>query len=155
MSHGVSIQDPRDIRSVSGSVCDAKARNATEDALRLVCRRSPITTFPSFPFTKTIVIGFVGGLVAPDDIWHPEVLFAPYCVSTLPMELMQGSFQTIMGKVLLPIRERRDTGPIRGVRSRPLSKWPGDRGWMRIAVGVQPSRISNARTVFQSGGRQS
>jgi hypothetical protein len=78
VAQGVPMQDPRDHRTVSSLVCNAKARSAAEEALQLVCQRSPITITPSFPLTKTIVIGFVGGFVMPDDIRHPEVLFSSY-----------------------------------------------------------------------------
>jgi hypothetical protein len=61
-----------------GSVCDNTAINpAASQALRLTCQHAPVRTMSSTS-TQVIVIGFAGGFVNPDDLRHPEVLFASY-----------------------------------------------------------------------------
>ena len=65
--------------AVAGSsVCDDTAISpAASEALRLTCRHAPVHTLSSIS-TEAIVIGFAGGFVKPDDLRHPEVLFASY-----------------------------------------------------------------------------
>jgi hypothetical protein len=62
------------------SVCDETALNpAASGALRLVCERASIAhTLPSMSSPQVIIIGFVGGFANPDDLQHPENLFASY-----------------------------------------------------------------------------
>lgn len=67
-------------RSAGISICDRVTRKSpASEALRLVCRRTPSSqTYSSATSAQVIVIGFVGGFVKPDDLRHPEVLFASY-----------------------------------------------------------------------------
>jgi len=60
------------------SPCESSsAPEATRQALRLVCLREPLEL--SHPHLRNaIIIGFLGGFVKPDDLKHPEVLFATY-----------------------------------------------------------------------------
>lgn len=70
---------PRDANTQSSfkSVChDASADSAAIAALRLVCQR-PVAHWESGE-PQAIVIGFLGGFANPDDLKHPEVLFAAY-----------------------------------------------------------------------------
>jgi len=50
---------------------------ALKEALRLVCSR-PRVDSQHVRIRKAIILGFVGGFVKPDDVSHPEVLFAMY-----------------------------------------------------------------------------
>jgi hypothetical protein len=47
------------------------------EALRLVCSRERVEGAKG-GIRKAIILGFVGGYVKPDDVKHPEVLFATY-----------------------------------------------------------------------------
>ena len=60
------------------SVCeDMTINRAALQSLRLACQYAPVHTVSSAS-THVIVIGFVGGFVKPDDLRHPEPLFASY-----------------------------------------------------------------------------
>ncbi len=59
------------------SICTGTPLNSAEAALQLVCRMKP-TVHTQLSTQQTIVIGFVGGFADPNDIKHPEVLFAAY-----------------------------------------------------------------------------
>ena len=60
------------------SVCDdATQASAAGAALRLVCQNGTSAQGVPSP-AQVMVIGFVGGFVSPDDLKHPEVLFASY-----------------------------------------------------------------------------
>lgn len=56
---------------------DASTHPALRDAMHFLCLR-PHLEFASCSAPKAIVVGFVGGFVKPDDVKHPEVLFAHY-----------------------------------------------------------------------------
>jgi hypothetical protein len=63
----------------SNFVCDNTTINpAASDALQLVCHKAPINVAPPTEPIPLIVIGFVGGFAKPDDMRHPESLFALY-----------------------------------------------------------------------------
>jgi hypothetical protein len=64
-------------RTIIQSVCTTKPLNSAEAALELVCRKKQFAD-PKISTTQTIVVGFVGGFADPNDIKHPEVLFAAY-----------------------------------------------------------------------------
>ncbi len=65
-------------KAAAGSVCDDTTINpAASQALRPICQQAPVDTVSSTS-TQVIVIGFVGGFVKPDDLRHPEILFASY-----------------------------------------------------------------------------
>jgi len=62
----------------AASVCDDTTINpAASEALQLTCQHAPVRSMSS-TLTQVIVIGFAGGFVKPDDLRHPEVLFASY-----------------------------------------------------------------------------
>src|SRR5215475_11418575 len=66
-----------EVTSISSPCVSTSAPEATRQALRLVCLREPHEL--SHPHVGNgIVIGFLGGYVKPDDLKHPEVLFASY-----------------------------------------------------------------------------
>jgi hypothetical protein len=56
---------------------DPSTPPALQAALRLVCSRARIET-ANQRVRKALILGFVGGFVKPDDVNHPEVLFAAY-----------------------------------------------------------------------------
>jgi hypothetical protein len=61
-----------------GDPCqDPLISSALRDALRLVCLRERVEV-ANRGVRKAIILGFVGGFVKPDDVKHPEVLFATY-----------------------------------------------------------------------------
>ena len=63
---GGSIADPCQNPSISP---------ALRETLHLVCAKALVETANRAP-QRAIIIGFVGGFVNPDDVRHPEVLFA-------------------------------------------------------------------------------
>jgi hypothetical protein len=78
-SFTMHAQSVPEYRVISNSVCDDKTINAAASkVLRLVCQRAPITHSSTSPLIPLVVIGFVGGFVKPDDLRHPEPLFALY-----------------------------------------------------------------------------
>ncbi len=70
-----STESPLAVVSVCG---DTAINAAASKALRLVCQNPPITHTATSATIPLIVIGFVGGFVKPDDLRHPEPLFALY-----------------------------------------------------------------------------
>ncbi len=67
-----------------GRVCaDSASDPNVRDALRLVCLRKGSANDAAV-LGKTIVIGFVGGFVASDNVKHPEVQFAAFLRHTEP-----------------------------------------------------------------------
>ncbi len=61
-----------------GDPCrDPSISSPLRDALRLVCLRERVEV-ANRRVRKAIIFGFVGGFVKPDDVNHPEVLFATY-----------------------------------------------------------------------------
>jgi hypothetical protein len=56
---------------------DLSIHPAIKDAFRLVCLRKDVPD-ANPTAQKAIVIGFLGGFVKPNDVKHPEVLFANY-----------------------------------------------------------------------------
>jgi len=61
-----------------GDPClDPSTHPALREAMHFLCLR-PHLEFASCGAPKAIVVGFVGGFVKPDDVKHPEVLFAHY-----------------------------------------------------------------------------
>jgi hypothetical protein len=73
----VSCVDHRAAVSIADPCQDPLTPSALRATLRLVCSREPIAS-ASRDIRKAIILGFVGGYVKPDDIKHPEVLFARY-----------------------------------------------------------------------------
>ena len=73
----VSYVDHRAPGSIADPCQDPLTPSALRETLRLVCSREPIAS-ASHDTRRAIVLGFVGGYVKPDDIKHPEVLFATY-----------------------------------------------------------------------------
>lgn len=66
-------------REVSDSACDDTTINSRASAaLRLVCQKTPTSVQSPSAATPLIVVGFVGGFVKPNDLRHPEPLFALY-----------------------------------------------------------------------------
>jgi hypothetical protein len=66
-------------RRVPDSVCNSITINsAASAALRLVCQKAPVTDTSQSVSIPLIVVGFVGGFAKPDDLRHPEPLFALY-----------------------------------------------------------------------------
>lgn len=64
--------------SAAGSICtDTTINPAASEALRLICQRAPVHGVPSAT-AQVIIIGFLGGFANPDDLRHPETLFASY-----------------------------------------------------------------------------
>ena len=64
--------------STVGDPClDPSTHPALREAMHFLCLR-PHLEFASCGAPKAIVVGFVGGFVKPDDVKHPEVLFAHY-----------------------------------------------------------------------------
>lgn len=62
----------------SQSVCAAAdVDSAAGGAFQLVCRQGPVI-HARLSGVETIVVGFVGGFVKPNDVKHPDVLFAAY-----------------------------------------------------------------------------
>jgi hypothetical protein len=72
------VEGPHSDATRIASPCESNsAPEATRQALRLVCLREPLEL--SHPHVhNAIIIGFLGGFVRPDDLKHPEVLFATY-----------------------------------------------------------------------------
>jgi hypothetical protein len=56
---------------------DASTSLALRETLRLVCSRERVGDRTQ-DVRRAIIVGFVGGFVKPDDVKHPEVLFATY-----------------------------------------------------------------------------
>jgi hypothetical protein len=71
---GVERRSDREIRDPCQN---SSTPPALKEALRLVCSR-PRVEGTHRRIRKAIIIGFVGGFVKPDDVNHPEVLFATY-----------------------------------------------------------------------------
>ena len=63
--------------SVLDPCLDPSTHPALKDAMQFLCLR-PHLEFAGCGAPKAIVVGFVGGFVKPDDVKHPEVLFAHY-----------------------------------------------------------------------------
>lgn len=68
----LALSQTQTVRVCSG----AALSSAASAALRLVCRQADGAV--AFVPEPTIVIGFVGGYANPEDMKHPEVLFAAY-----------------------------------------------------------------------------
>jgi hypothetical protein len=63
--------------SIADPCQDPLMASALREALHLVCLRERVGV-QKRAIRKAIIIGFVGGFVKPDDLQHPEVLFARY-----------------------------------------------------------------------------
>jgi len=63
--------------SVADPCADPSTHPALREAMRYLCLR-PRLEFANCSAPKAIVVGFVGGFVKPNDVKHPEVLFAHY-----------------------------------------------------------------------------
>src|SRR5215475_13347196 len=63
--------------SVTDPCVDPSTHPALIEAMRYLCLR-PRLEFANCSAPKAIVVGFVGGFVKPNDVKHPEVLFAHY-----------------------------------------------------------------------------
>jgi len=87
------------LRSATGpAIChDSTRENAVTAALRLVCLRDT-SSIGNIAVEKAIIIGFVGGLVRPDDMKHPEVQFAAHLRETYPSEVHAEVFANHDGK---------------------------------------------------------
>jgi hypothetical protein len=72
-----SYVDHHGTRSTADPCQDPSTPPALREALRLVCSRPGIEA-ANQRLRKAIILGFVGGYVKPDDVNHPEVLFASY-----------------------------------------------------------------------------
>ena len=59
------------------SICSIGTQDSAKAALRLVCQKGRVELGEHLP-SQTIVIGFVGGFANPQDVKHPEVLFAAF-----------------------------------------------------------------------------
>jgi pimeloyl-ACP methyl ester carboxylesterase len=59
------------------SICTDPPQDSAKAAMRLVCERGPLEYGQPLPL-QTIVIGFVGGFANPQDVKHPEILFAAF-----------------------------------------------------------------------------
>lgn len=58
-------------------ICSPQTQDAAKAALRQVCQERPLVS-RQIPDSQTIVIGFLGGFANPQDVKHPEVLFAAF-----------------------------------------------------------------------------
>jgi hypothetical protein len=63
--------------SVVDPCVDPSTHPALKEAMQFLCLR-PRLEFASCSAPKAIVVGFVGGFVKPNDVKHPEVVFAHY-----------------------------------------------------------------------------
>jgi len=68
---------PRADRAVADPCHDPSIPSALKESLHRVCSKKPIAAADR-GIRKAIILGFVGGYVKPDDVNHPEVLFAAY-----------------------------------------------------------------------------
>ena len=66
--------------SIADPCQDPLTPPALREALRLVCLREHVQVTKR-GIQKATIFGFVGGFVKPDDVKHPEVLFAKYLQS--------------------------------------------------------------------------
>jgi len=66
-----------DAKEIADPCIDPSTHPALKDAMRFLCSR-PHLELASCAVSKAIIVGFVGGFVKPDDVRHPEVLFANY-----------------------------------------------------------------------------
>jgi hypothetical protein len=73
---------------------------ALREALRLVCSREPVEA-KNRRVREAIILGFVGGFVKPDDVKHPEVLFATYLQNRYGSAVRVEIFGNHDGKVAL------------------------------------------------------
>jgi hypothetical protein len=82
VAHGQSAAckgeiDSSNVNAVVDPCVDPSTHPALKEAMRFLCLR-PRLEFANCSAPKAIVVGFVGGFVKPDDVKHPEVLFAHY-----------------------------------------------------------------------------
>ena len=68
---------PRADRAVADPCHDPSIPSALKESLHRVFSKKPIAAADR-EIRKAIILGFVGGYVKPDDVNHPEVLFAAY-----------------------------------------------------------------------------
>jgi hypothetical protein len=66
-----------DVKEIADPCIDPSTHPALKDAMRFLCSR-PHLELANCGFPKAIIVGFVGGFVKPNDVRHPEVLFANY-----------------------------------------------------------------------------
>ena len=92
------IANAKDVSSIKGvdreipDPCkDPSLPPALKDALSLVCLR-PRVEDTNRRIGKAIILGFVGGYVKPNDLNHPEVLFAKYVQSRYGAAVHAGIF---------------------------------------------------------------
>src|ERR1700751_3101737 len=69
--------DYSDGNGVLDPCVDPSTHPALKDTIHFLCLR-PHVEFANCNLPKAIGVGFVGGFVKPDDVKHPEVLFAHY-----------------------------------------------------------------------------
>lgn len=63
----------------ANTICDnSRSNSPAVMALRFLCQSTPAGTQSHLATAPLIVVGFVGGFVKPDDLRHPEPLFASY-----------------------------------------------------------------------------
>jgi hypothetical protein len=77
-SQTLPMPDARDASTALSSVesiCGVHPKDSAKAAMQMVCQRGPAAKGQLVP-SQTIVIGFVGGFANPQDVKHPEVLFA-------------------------------------------------------------------------------
>ena len=82
VAHGQTVAckaeiDYSNASAVVDPCLDPSTHPALRDTMRFLCLR-PHLEFASCSAPKAIVVGFVGGFVKPNDVKHPEVLFAHY-----------------------------------------------------------------------------
>lgn len=73
----IANADHRNAGTSTAPCQDPSTSLALRETLRLVCSRERIGDI-THDVRKAIILGFVGGFVKPDDVKHPEVLFATY-----------------------------------------------------------------------------
>ena len=64
-------------QAVTDPCHDPSIPSALKESLHLVCSKQPLAVANQV-LRNAIILGFVGGYVKPDDVNHPEVLFAAY-----------------------------------------------------------------------------
>jgi hypothetical protein len=82
VAHGQTVAckgeiDYSNTSTVVDPCVDPSTHPALRDTIHFLCLR-PRLEFASCNAPKAIVVGFVGGFVKPNDVNHPEVLFAHY-----------------------------------------------------------------------------
>lgn len=98
--HNVSADDHRESEMIATPCQNFLMDTALREALRLVCSREAVEA-KNRRVREAIILGFVGGFVKPDDVRHPEVLFATYLQNRYGSAVRVEIFGNHDGKVAL------------------------------------------------------